>query len=72
MKNEAGDEHDHREHAVGDRLADVVDIGVLLGDGGRDLGEQPVAVGAESVTMTVVRMGDVPGERVGGNRRLVY
>ena len=41
------DEHDHREHAVGDRLADVVDVGVLLGDGGRDLGEQPVAVGAE-------------------------
>jgi hypothetical protein len=33
---------------------------------------RPWLSGPRAVTMTVVRIGDVPGARVGGNRRLVY
>ena len=32
----------------------------------------PWLSGPRAVTMTVVRIGDVPGEKVGGNRRIVY
>src|SRR5665647_3415879 len=65
-------EHDHREHAVGHRLTDVVDVGVLLGDCDRHLGQQAVAVGAERGDDDRGAHGAIPQVRVGGDRRIVY